>query len=543
MKRETGMRTMTSAINPRRSIHGGWKRRFIFALACLVMVAAAVLYMKNRKQAAADEAAANIGGNQTWEVERGPMTISVLASGSVKAKNTTTVICEVRGDVKIIWIIEEGKVIKKGEKLVDLEATGLKENVLKQQVRVTEVQAQHDEAKENLDIQVSKNKSDLLTAENKLDMAKLDLEKYLKGDYLQELRDKETAILVAREELKRADDRTTWTSRLLDAGYVNRGELDADKLNRLKNEIALEKAEKAKELFEKYEKRRETSRLETAVRETTEELERIKRSNASQLRNRQISVESTKARLELEEVQLAQQEEQLANTVIYAPQDGMVVYAVEGGRGGSGNPIEVGTQVRNRQKLIELPDFSAWQIETRVHESMIQQVKLDQNALITLDAFDESTLVGAVSKIGVLPDNSRWFMPDTKEYLIDLDLTSTTLPLKPGMSAKTELILETLDDVLSVPIQSVVTEGGQTIVWVRKVTGPKAQPVKVGLNNDRFIEIREGLEEGDVVLMSPPIKSASPSIVERPSERLKKNGKSSEAPAVPASTDTATQGV
>jgi hypothetical protein len=210
----------------------------------------------------------------------------------------------------------------------------------------------------------------------------------------------------------------------------------------------------------------------------------------------------------------------------------MVVYAVEGGRGGE-NQIEVGAQVRNRQRLIELPDFSAWQIETRVHESMIQQVKLGQVALITLDAFDNSDssmLRGTVSKIGVLPDNSRWFMPDTKEYLIDLDLTSTTLPLKPGMSAKSELILEELDDVLSVPIQAVTTEAGKTVVWVnRGVGGAQAQPVTVGLNNDRFIEISEGLEAGDEVLLNPPVKTTAPAILERPSERMQEDEQPAQA--------------
>jgi hypothetical protein len=174
--------------------------------------------------------------------------------------------------------------------------------------------------------------------------------------------------------------------------------------------------------------------------------------------------------------------------------------------------------VRNQQKLIDLPDFSAWQVETRVHESRIQQIKMGMPAMITIDAFGGKSVKAQVAKIGVLPDSSRWFMPDTKEYLVNLDLTTTTLGLKPGMTTQTEILFQTLKNALFVPIQSVATRDGRTSVWRKGELGPRVQEVEVGPNNDRFVEIRSGLKEGDVIFMQAQEAGGGSGVVKRPSD-------------------------
>ena len=126
-------------------------------------------------------------------------------------------------------------------------------------------------------------------------------------------------------------------------------------------------------------------------------------------------------------------------------------------------------------------------------------------AMITVDAFAGRSFKAKVAKIGVLPDSSRWFMPDTKEYLVNLDLTTTSLSLKPGMTTQTEILFDTLKDVLFVPIQSVATLDGRATVWSKGELGPRSQVVEVGLNNDRFCrDPLRGVKEGDVIFMQAP---------------------------------------
>jgi HlyD family secretion protein len=75
--------------------------------------------------------------------------------------------------------------------------------------------------------------------------------------------------------------------------------------------------------------------------------------------------------------------------------------------------------------------------------------------------------------------------------------------LKPGMTAEIEVLVADLPDVLTVPVTCVVEQGGKHYSWA--VVGDKYErrPVILGMTNDKLIEIKDGLKEGDVVLINP----------------------------------------
>lgn len=490
-----------TATNP-NARKAGWarKRPVVIILAALLLVGGVctVLAISRSKQT---QAAVPIEG-QFWTVQRGPLVISLLSSGTIKAKQSTEIKCLVHGDPKIAWIVDEGTVVKAGEKLVELESQILLENTLKQRIQVAQAQSEYEQAKQNLDNQKSKNYSDIIIAQNKYDMAVLDLDKYIKGDYQQKLRESDSAIKLAEAELKRASERLAGTKKLLAKGYVNGGELVADTLAETKCTIELDKANSAKELLEKFEYKRETSSLKTAMEGSREELSRTRKEAESQLANMQTKMDSAKASLELEKIQLTSLEEQLKNAVVYAPQGGMVVYS-KNDWDDENSRVRLGGQVHYQQRLIDLPDFSAWRVEARVHESVIQQVRIGQKAGIMIDAFQGEQIHGQVETISVLPDSAgRWYSPDTKEYIVNLTVTTTTLPLKPGMTAKNEILLDSLKDALYVPLQAISTIDGKATVYVRTETGSQPRLVEVGLNNDRFAEIKAGLSEGEQIVLS-----------------------------------------
>ena len=81
--------------------------------------------------------------------------------------------------------------------------------------------------------------------------------------------------------------------------------------------------------------------------------------------------------------------------------------------------------------------------------------------------------------------------------------------LKPGVSAKSEIMVAELEDVLMVPVQSVTTYKGQKVVQVKRGEQVVIVPVKTGQFNNRYIEIKEGLQEGDQISLSPNIDENS----------------------------------
>jgi len=107
-----------------------------------------------------------------------------------------------------------------------------------------------------------------------------------------------------------------------------------------------------------------------------------------------------------------------------------------------------------------------------------------------------------------LPDTqSRWGNPNLKVYNTEIYLTDTVPNVKPGVSAKAEIIVTNIADAISVPIQAIATYKGKPAAYVLKGKQAEPHPVEVGMFNTKFIEITKGLEPGDRVLLSPPFES------------------------------------
>ena len=166
--------------------------------------------------------------------------------------------------------------------------------------------------------------------------------------------------------------------------------------------------------------------------------------------------------------------------------------------------VEEGATVRQRQELIKLPDTSQMLVEVKVHESFVNQIKPGLLAYVTVDSMPERRFVGSVRRVAPLPDTqSRYMNPNLKVYSTEVVIEEPLPDIKPGVSAHAEVIITNLTRVISVPVQAITTLKGQQYAYL----AGKSEPVKVdvGFNNDRFVEIRNGLAENQRILLSPPI--------------------------------------
>ena len=197
--------------------------------------------------------------------------------------------------------------------------------------------------------------------------------------------------------------------------------------------------------------------------------------------------------------------DQISKTILRAPNDGLVVYANETNRfGGNNQPqIEEGAQVRERQKIFSLPDISRMRVNTKVHESMIDRITPGLSARLRVDAFAGQVLNGKVESVQPLPDPSSFFASDIKVYTTQVAIDKGHGGLRPGMTAQVEILVTQLDDVISTPVQSILEFKGKDHVYVITPEGPVRREVKLGISNDKFVEIKEGLKAGEEVAMNP----------------------------------------
>jgi len=166
---------------------------------------------------------------------------------------------------------------------------------------------------------------------------------------------------------------------------------------------------------------------------------------------------------------------------------------------------------------LALPTGSAVNAEVDIHETSLKKVRVGLPAIITVDALPGKTFLGKVTHIAPLPDaTSMWMNPDLKVYNTEINVDGNDSSLRTGMSCKAEIVIAQYPDATYVPVQAVLRVAGETTVYV--VNGRKIEPrrVEIGFDNNRMVRIMSGLQEGEVVLLTPPLKSAA---VERYAEK------------------------
>jgi len=344
----------------------------------------------------------------------------------------------------------------------------------------------------------------------------------LGGEALQKLRQLENDITLTDARLARAKDKFEGTKELYDSNYVAEIELKGDEYDVDSLEIQKRQDETAKYLFEKYEFPKFVQQLFSDYVEAKRELERIEASARSKLAQAEARLESRQAKYILQKADLEKARRQLKACTIRAPSPGEVVYASSTehrSRGSSPEPIEVGAQIRERQKMISIPDTSQMKVEIKIHETWIDKVEVGQKAKIMIPAFQEERFTGKVIRKAPLADPESWMNPDLKVYSTDVSIDGTYEFIKTGMSAKVEIILLELKDVLSAPIQSVVNIQGQKVCYVPGAGGPQKRIVETGAFNNDFVEIKKGLKEGESVLLNPPRLFGSQKAVGKPEEK------------------------
>jgi HlyD family secretion protein len=457
--------------------------------------------------------------------------ISVTESGTIQAREQIILKCEVEGKTTILTLVEEGSRVKKGDLLVELDSSALIDARVDQQIRVQNAEAAFVGARENLAVAENQAKSDVDKADLAFDFAKQDLRKYVEGEYQNTRKEAESRITLAKEELQTTEEKLKWSQKLFEKEYISQTELQIDELSAHKNKLDLELAENNLRLLEDFTHPRELAELESDVNQAEMALERTNRKAKADVVQAEAELKAKESEFGRQQDKLKKNEEQIAKTKIYAPADGLVIYATSAKTQGfrSQEPLTEGSAVNEQQELIYLPTATAVKAVVKVHETSLQKVKPGLPVVVAVDALPGRTFTGRVEKIAPLPDAQMvWMNPDLKIYNTEVYLEGEGDNLRTGMSCKAEIIIEEYDDAIYIPVQAVLRVGGEPTVYVQRGGEFEPRKVEIGLDNNRMIRIIEGLQPGEVVLLTPPL---APSTVEQGAERAV-----SETPAAEADT-------
>jgi HlyD family secretion protein len=348
------------------------------------------------------------------------------------------------------------------------------------------------------------------------------------GEAKQKLRKFEDDLQVAQKELGQAKSTLEGTRRLFGKGFVTKTDLERDDIAHENARLKVQTADTARDLFLKYEFKKSSEEALSKYAEALRELDRARKAAVSKLAQADAKLKSAEGQYNVQVRQRKDLNEQLEKCVLKAKKTGLVVY---GGGGeemyyyGNQEPIREGATVRERQAIITIPDMTRMSVKVKIHETYIKKIKKGEKVRITVDAFPDTILDGEVTKVGVLPDSqNRWMNPDLKVYVTTITIDGTYDWIKPGMSAKVEILVDHLNDVVYVPIQAVAPSEGKQVCHVVHGLKSNKREVEIGQFNDEFIEIKKGLKEGEKVMLRPP-ESGMPETGEEPAIKPENAGK------------------
>lgn len=246
-----------------------------------------------------------------------------------------------------------------------------------------------------------------------------------------------------------------------------------------------------------------------------------------------------------------------------------VYYKEGGNRWGNSTDgmIQQGAQVKEGQKMLRIPDLKRMQVNTKVHEAMVGRIRGDdkqttghfealqaaflltpglgrvalsseafqtglreanraragdgrfydeyvlaspgQGANIRVDAAADKLLKGHVRTVAAVASQQDWMSSDVRVYQTLVTIDEVVEGLKPDMSAEVTIQIDPpKEPVLAVPVQAIVggaENGAKRKVYVLTPTGPQEREVTTGLFNEKMVEVREGLADGDQVVLNPRV--------------------------------------
>jgi HlyD family secretion protein len=414
------------------------------------------------------------------EVKQVPeLTSKVTASGEVRPVKFYNLTAEVSGRITNIYV-REGDDVKKGQPLIKVDPTQLAEQVAGSAAGVSSSQADASAAS----VAVDTAQNNVYTSQASLNSAEADMERS-KAD-----------LNLAQANLKR-------NQQLLDSGVVSKQVYDQAETT---YQTTLASYNSAKARVEQLKTQVEDARI------------RVKQAQAN--------LKASQARVEQVRSGLRSNQDLLQKTTRFSPIDGVV----------SSLPVKEGEYALanfSSTALMVIADMSVANVEVKVDETDIANVKIGQHAKVKVDALGETEIDGEVTEVGssAITRSGQTIAQTTgsqeaKDFKVVVKLLPTDEvrnKLRPGMSATAVVTTDTRDNVVVVPLQALVLQeepaqpgapaqgGDDKAAKPKEVQGVfvldgnkvKFQAVKTGITGDTDIEVTEGVEKGATIVTGP----------------------------------------
>jgi len=430
--------------------------------------------------------------------------VNVHTVGVLDAARSHMVSSSVRGDKgKIIFLIEDGSHVKKGDVLVRLDPTPFEEDIDRLTEEVRNLEAAVEAERQVFKWEKNQVEKEIKTAEFNVRVAKLEYQRLIKGEGPIQLTQYKTEVEKTKQEEEKYTAYIADLKQLTKKGFSNISEISLAK----KKQFELkEKRTAAQSKYDSYKNHVFPSLTETArakIEKSEMELEQTRNGSVYKIAKTAAALKKSERSLSGRRSALGRAEKELEKTVIRAPFKGIAIL-FEAFRNGQKRKPRIGDKVWQNQPLLYLPDISAMIVKTQVREIDLHKISLGQDCLVSVDAYPNVSFDGKVSFIGVLATGRYQRQGGEKYFQVTVAIQTEDSRLRPGMTARTDIIGKQVEDALSIPIQAVFHDNGNDYCYRLDGSGFKKEKITLGHQNEDIVQVVSGLKEGNRVSLVRP---------------------------------------
>ena len=491
----------------------------IFSILVIIALGAGGYYYYTSRQKV-KQSAAQSGElpDRIFRVKRGDMTLGVTLTGSVNAKRKHKLAMEAPWGTKLIRVVDENTHVKKGQIVAEYETYELLLRIEDLQVLLDNREKDLDIAKDELKILISSNEADIRTAFDSVISAEDAYNKYWrlegprdKDNQRMSVSDAQSAMDEAEDAMKEAQTNfrnTTYSTTKEEEqamATVNSAVQKYENSVTNYNGKLLER-----KIFRRYTHPNKLKSLRNSLIQAKLNLQKVEVRTKASLQQKEKQIYQIETQIRNYRRDLERHKSYLPMMKLSAPVDGIVIYGDPDRRWG--NPeVKVGMDARRKQVIITIPDMSQLIVDVNLPEQYRTKASVGNTVIIRPDSIPDIKVMGKIATIASLPVTLiPWDKNSPKIYqtLVEFNQDKIDPRVVSGMSVQVEVVSRVLSDVIFVPIEAVFEEAGNLIVYVKTDNGPEKKVVKIGEANNSYVQIIDGIQDGDEVYLYRPFQAA-----------------------------------
>jgi len=423
---------------------------------------------------------------QTASVQLGRIEDTIPVTGSIKALDTVTLSSKIPGKVAYVQY-REGDAVRRGDIVVQLDRSDAEANLRQALAGLETAQARLSQARTGASVTEVQSTAAIRQASAALAAAQANLEKIRHGARSQERMMAESQVTTAKANLDNAEANLRRMKQLYDQGAIAAAQLDVAQTQRDVAKAQHDAAVQNLSLVEEGARREDVRAAEAQVEQAKEALATAK-ANYGQNALRREDIKSALAGVSQAQAQVALAREQVANTSIRAPIDGLIAQRL----------TEPGQTVTPGVPLMAMVNLTTVYFQADVSETVLAKVRAGQPVTVKVDAYPDESFSGVVRKINPTASST------TRSFSVRIHIPNPGSRLKPGMFARGSIVTGGDGSAILVPQDAVEERAGQNIVFTVSGTTARKHSVRKGLSNPQFVQILPptDIRAGDIVVTS-----------------------------------------